>query len=605
MPLLNTPSGTSDGSPEDLYTPDGDETHGEITRPLTNLTLQDIYDEEITPVIVNDSVSVAKLLNAVNENGEKAVVGSFSTCWGFDCEWEPETGTDHPVALLQLATHDSCFIVDVQEVFGRSLESDVQIELDKALSALFSNPSLLKVGYCGGGDLRKLFASFPAISAFESVSSVLDLSTLSHAVLPDVSRQSIGSLSRLAARCLGRSLDKAMQKSPWSQRPLTAAQIAYASLDAACLLPILASLRAATPLDSLDSFVAHYSKFVANWRFGAVGDEETARRLKAKPVYLESAGEVPPLWVVSQSWVALAVQGRALVQPRAPRIPTTLTGTGPFVDKSGALKVLARELRVGWVFAVSPDAADAPVLLGRAVANSKDKVLAALVPPDLCAEDAPPSVGPGASAESDGPIQGQAPGPAPGRRKDVSVEFNPRAGMVRCADADVLFVNIEKAPTRYPNRWGEAGRTLSFYVRADEWLDGTSEFASRLLAPGHIILLFAKNGPRKNSSYVLCGRCSIASSRGASTGFTELRLELLDFDAIKTWHEFAELVALQASTPTEAVDAPPAEPSTDVAGGSEIDLQLRIAARVNAGDVVSSPQLFAAVQLLVPCPPHA
>jgi hypothetical protein len=174
----------------------------------------------------------------------------------------------------------------------------------------------------------------------------------------------------------------------------------------------------------------------------------------------------------------------------------------------------------------------------------------------------------------------------------VRVEFNPRSGLVACGDAVVLFVNAVEASgalAKYPNKWAQGGRQLSFFLRAHQWRGGSTALAVRLVSAGRsgkssesgvlfggiegsregtnegsreggsgragsntgAVLLFARSGSgpaSKTSPFVFCGRCAVAEAPGSGSSgqggdLVELRLELLDFDLALHAPPFARLVA--------------------------------------------------------------
>lgn len=138
------------------------------------LTLEDILAPP--PRVVDDAAGIAAFARAVAESAAEAAAsretqagedaasalpGSVAGCWGFDAEWQPsnrlpthqnQPGGDlweAPVALLQLATAQHCFLIDLQTLLsdGNTGGSPLPFEasLNEALGALLSNPSLLKV----------------------------------------------------------------------------------------------------------------------------------------------------------------------------------------------------------------------------------------------------------------------------------------------------------------------------------------------------------------------------------------------------------------------------------------------------------------------------
>jgi hypothetical protein len=142
------------------------------------LTLEGVMAS--SPRVVDDAAGIAAFARAVAESAEaalrlassetkavkdaaSALPESVAGCWGFDAEWLPSSrlpahqnlpGGDlweAPVALLQLATAQHCFLIDLQTLLSDGHNNNgvgpslFEASLNDALGALLSNPSLLKV----------------------------------------------------------------------------------------------------------------------------------------------------------------------------------------------------------------------------------------------------------------------------------------------------------------------------------------------------------------------------------------------------------------------------------------------------------------------------
>ena len=146
-----------------------------------------------------------------------------------DAEWKPYSGGDavSPVALLQLASPTGVWLVDLLEI--RSQLPDVGTALRLLWQAL---QTVNVVGFGLKGDLTRLRDSFPdQINQFERA---IELHTLIEA--PQLS------LDMVCRALLGCAIDKRMQTSDWSIRPLSEQQLHYAAADAYVLLLLLSSL---------------------------------------------------------------------------------------------------------------------------------------------------------------------------------------------------------------------------------------------------------------------------------------------------------------------------------------------------------------------------
>ena len=306
-----------------------------------------------------------------------------------------------------------------------------------------------QVGFGGAADLRKLAASFPKTACFRAPRSILDLATWAtackawelKALDPNVELQSdtnrarkkssrrrgqSRSLAGLVRALLGRELDKTEQCSAWIQRPLTDAQKHYAALDAAVVVKLASELakisdpsltqegnlesssssdgiglgsKSATKATAAANSLS-FKRHVAHFQFMTVDDEESARRVKAKALYLgcglganhcnsdgfegssstyeyskdetqttfgdtgssltASMSEIPEkkgdeginagaevrveaVWIAAQSWPAYGA-GPSKAPPRPPLPPSRTSEVGTYVDKSGVLRLAAGDL---------------------------------------------------------------------------------------------------------------------------------------------------------------------------------------------------------------------------------------------------------------------
>ena len=191
--------------------------------------LRDTYlslDEERYRLRYVADAAAAEEMLATIRRASPAVVG-------VDSEWKPkferkgQGAPDAPVALVQVAVPGSVFLVDA--LVPAALE---------ALAAVLSDARARKLGFGIKEDLRRLAQVVPAL---EAVPNVVDLGDLWGAVKPREPRPK-GGLSGMCRAILGKPLDKSQQLTDWEKRPLTAAQIEYAALDATSSLDLYAAL---------------------------------------------------------------------------------------------------------------------------------------------------------------------------------------------------------------------------------------------------------------------------------------------------------------------------------------------------------------------------
>jgi ribonuclease D len=132
---------------------------------------------------------------------------------GFDTESRPsfKKGVKYPLALLQLATKNEVFIIQL-----------LQCEIGKLIGRLFTDKKVLKIGIGIRDDLREL----NSIEPFQA-RHTLDLNEWA----PQLGFEKIGA-KNLSAMVLGGRISKQQQTSNWAVKELSQAQIEYAATDA-------------------------------------------------------------------------------------------------------------------------------------------------------------------------------------------------------------------------------------------------------------------------------------------------------------------------------------------------------------------------------------
>jgi len=136
---------------------------------------------------------------------------------GFDTETKPafKRGQDHKVALLQLATEETCFLFRLN-----------QIGYPDGLEAIMSDPGIRKIGL----SLRDDFAAIRKLSA-RKPENFIDLQ-----LFADKFGIDDNSLQKIYAILFGRKISKHQRLTNWEAPELTPAQQSYAAIDAwACL----------------------------------------------------------------------------------------------------------------------------------------------------------------------------------------------------------------------------------------------------------------------------------------------------------------------------------------------------------------------------------
>jgi hypothetical protein len=104
--------------------------------------------------------------------------------------------------------------------------------LDTILFKIFQSDDIIKVGLGPTQDFKRLAWSYPWMPSMLEYKAVIDIQTLAKRAFPSVSSKDLEGLSKLSIKLLGKSVDKSMQCSDWSVRPLSKEQLDYASIDA-------------------------------------------------------------------------------------------------------------------------------------------------------------------------------------------------------------------------------------------------------------------------------------------------------------------------------------------------------------------------------------
>ncbi len=127
------------------------------------------------------------------------------------------TTTSHRLALLQLAIDKQCFVVDALRLRDLS-----------PLSEVLENPAITVLLHGAGADLRVI------AERGLNVAHYYDLEATSRSVFG----QHESSLAAMLQRAFHYRLDKSLQRTDWTRRPLPPAMVAYAARDAEMTLAL-------------------------------------------------------------------------------------------------------------------------------------------------------------------------------------------------------------------------------------------------------------------------------------------------------------------------------------------------------------------------------
>ncbi|MBQ9602669.1 MAG: 3'-5' exonuclease domain-containing protein 2 [Paludibacteraceae bacterium] len=148
---------------------------------------------------------------------------------GVDTEARPsfQRGTHYPTALVQIATHERCYLFRL-----------THIGMPQALADIFADPKICKVGLAFKDDInglrrRRNFVPANCIDVQSLVAQygILDLG-----------------LQKIFAICFGKKISKTQQLTNWENSHLTPEQARYASTDAWATLLIYEDLLRHEPL---------------------------------------------------------------------------------------------------------------------------------------------------------------------------------------------------------------------------------------------------------------------------------------------------------------------------------------------------------------------
>ena len=176
---------------------------------------------------------------------------------GLDCEWRPRrldaqdahdahdaqdetrVAAALPVAVLQLASAEEAFVIDILTLL-RTCGGEAMATLSGAVGKLFRCAASTKLGFASKGDTDRLEAALPGCT--DAIASLIDVQPLVSEAL-GLKRKATPGLRHACAALLAVELSKDQQTSDWEARPFTAAQLTYAATDASVLLPLFQAAR--------------------------------------------------------------------------------------------------------------------------------------------------------------------------------------------------------------------------------------------------------------------------------------------------------------------------------------------------------------------------
>eukprot|EP00980_Cylindrotheca_fusiformis_P012427 scaffold3046_cov105-Cylindrotheca_fusiformis.AAC.26 len=503
------------------------------TIDLEILRLSDIYKDatlERTVVVIDTQQSVDAMHDAIldwlNSNPNK--IGLV----GIDCEWKPSflaaANEAQPVLLMQVCFHPTkrIYLLDLQTLLQEeplmpqdSQSAALEGSVSRLVELLFSVERLVKTGFKVMNDFQRLAASYPHVLAFRLVNTVLEVSRTGMRVL-QLSKQArmnkaTSSLSKMTEFFLLKSLNKEQQVSDWSIRPMTPAQIEYASLDAAVtpyltehmLHQVGATINQDPRIGRWDNDTA-FADALKSWKFIVLNqrvDGNTIRKLNAKRV-------VGLSYVVSQSWISGSEE-----IPKEPDVPDD--ENEPYTDACGIVRIPSLTVSIVEDF---DNSSRIEFLVGKRIAKSKDDCLFEVLKGNRLLQ-----------------------------QPNHKLDFPQRSGYVEFANGVVLFVTMpfrDGQARKYPNKWLKEGSVLSWFVNDHEWGGGESKLATKMVRtvgrPNPIVILFVRKG---KEAFVCCGRCHIkhlgdGEEQTRIGNIVMLDLVLRDWDKLRYLPEFQDIL---------------------------------------------------------------
>ncbi|RWS20609.1 exonuclease mut-7-like protein [Leptotrombidium deliense] len=177
------------------------------------------------------------------------------------------------VELMQIATWDDCFLIDVQQL------KDSESQWIRVCNHIFNSQRILKIGFGIKSDWANIKATLPK-NVFTQAQNVVDFSDFSEWLFlkyPDMvdknkdllnSKDAKG-LSKLTYLVLGKFINKEEQFSDWGRRPLRDNQIKYAAIDAYSLLQIYEQL-----FEKSSKMGINFEEVIQNYVAGKISAEE-------------------------------------------------------------------------------------------------------------------------------------------------------------------------------------------------------------------------------------------------------------------------------------------------------------------------------------------
>ena len=459
-----------------------------------------------------------------------------SVAWGLDSEWRPRNNdnNDRPVATLQLSSASQAFVLDMQTLCqkptGRHSTELNKIEcvLSNALSKLFTSKDIPIIGFAIAQDLSKLTHSFPHMPCFRLFEVIVDYQTVVTTVVRDGAQPMMSSLQRAVALSLGKKLNKAEQCSDWEQRPLSAAQIEYAALDAAVVRHLFWNF-----VNNFSDTRNEFNRFFPNFRQTIRTTfirEDIPDQSEGSCRALVNQISLPKTKDVKQSWnkedKSLDLPSLRSFKGKEAKPTSCIESLNEQSDEKPS-KVKVKSKKKGISLKNIPGDLNNLPPVGSLIGYTKDSCVDRTVGKSVVNSIA----------------------------QDFGFRYNRWGGIIEMQNCFLLFVNCNglSKDWKYNNQFFDGGRQISFSANAEKDQEipflhdlGALEASGLVSEDAKTILLFAR--PNSNSKYLYCGRCLCLGWERKVNQY-DLRLKPTDYASLVGDYDqvtpYLEMVILQ------------------------------------------------------------